>query len=358
MNPNEITINQPQYNKLVDNIGSLLAQARQKAYSAVNEVLVKTYWQIGKDIIEYEQKGKEKAEYGSSLLANLSIDLSLKHGKGFSERNLERMRKFFLLFPISTTVSSESQKTQTVSTQSPQKSQIVSGQFSLSWSHYCELMKVKEDLARSFYEKQCIKENWSVRELIRQKNSMLFERIALSKDVNGVLELAEKGQIIEKPEDAIKDPYILEFLNLEESPSYSESDVESSIISKLKEFILEMGRDFLFVDRQRRITIANRHYHIDLVFYHRILKCFVLVDVKAGELTHADTGQMDFYLNYYKQEEVREGENEPIGLILCASKNHEFAKYVLTNKNLFASEYKLKLPSEKLLQEKIKEIIK
>jgi len=332
------------YGELVDNIGSLLEQARKKVYYQINQTLVQTYWEIGKNIVEYEQEGKARAEYGSHLLASLSKDLTLKYGKGFSERNLERMRKFFLEFPISTTVSSEFQKTQTVSAK-------------LSWSHYCELLKVKEDLARSFYEKQCEKEDWSLRELRRQINSLLFERIALSKDVKGVLELAKKGQIIEKPADVIKDPYVLEFLGLEESHKYSETEVESVIVSNLKNFILELGKDFMFVDRQKRISMANRHYYIDLVFYHRTLKCFVLVDLKLGELTHSDTGQMNFYLNYYKQNEKRGEENEPIGLILCASKNKEFAKYVLTDPNLFASEYKLKLPSEKLLQEKIKKLI-
>ena len=187
---------------------------------------------------------------------------------------------------------------------------------------------------------------------------MLFERIALSKDKKGVLELSEKGQIIEKPQDAIKDPYVLEFLGLEESHKYSETEMENIVISNLKNFILELGKDFLFVERQKRISIANRHYYNDLVFYHRILKCFVIVDLKLGELTHSDTGQMNLYLNYYKQNEMREGENPPIGLILCASKNHELAKYILTDPNLFASEYKLKLPKEELLQQQLKKLLK
>ncbi len=330
----------PLYNTLLENIGSLLEQARQKAYLAVNQILVRTYWEIGKHIVEYEQQGEERAAYGSNLILHLSQDLTLKYGKGFSERNLEQMRKLFLQFPISQAVSAESFP------------------LSLSWSHYCELLKVKEDLARSFYEKQTIKENWSIRELKRQINSLLFERLALSRDKEGVLELSQKGQIVEKPADAIKNPYILEFLGLEESSKYSETDVEEKIISKLKDFLLELGRDFLFVERQKRITLGNHHYHIDLVFYHRTLKCFVLVDVKVGELTHADTGQMDFYLNYYKKEEMREGEHEPIGLILCASKNHEFAQYILAEKkNMFASEYKVKLPSEDLLKEQLRKLL-
>ena len=323
------------YETLIKNIGSLLEQARQQVYVAVNQVLVKTYWDIGKEIIEYEQQGQEKAEYGSRLLEELSGDLRTSYGKGFSKSNVYLMRLFYFKF---------------------QKFQTVSGK--LSWSHYTELLGVADDLARSFYEQQCLREKWSVRELKRQINSLLFERIALSKDKEGVLELSRKGHLVEKPADAIKDPYVLEFLDLEESPRYSENDVEEQIISKLKDFLLELGRDFLFVGRQKRITVGNRHYHIDLVLYHRLLKCFVLVDVKVGELTHADTGQMDFYLSYYKKEEQREGENEPIGLILCAAKNHEFAKYVLADKkNMFASEYKVKLPSENVLKEELKKLL-
>ncbi len=332
----EKNLQRHQYSQLIENIGSLLEQARGKALVAINTILVETYWEIGRQIVEYEQKGKERAEYGSKLLDRVSHDLRLKHGeKGFSERNLRKYRQFYFMYSKRPTLSAK-----------------------LSWSHYVELFEVSDDLARGFYEKQCLKENWSVRELQRQINSLLFERIALSKDKEGVLELSKKGQLIEKPEDAIKEPYILEFLGLEESPRYSESEVENLIISKLKEFILELGKDFLFVERQKRITVGNRHYHIDLVFYHRILKCFVLVDVKVGELTHADTGLMDFYLSYYKKEEKREGENEPIGLILCASKNREFVRYVLTDKkNLFASEYKVKLPSETILKQQLRRLL-
>lgn len=335
MNESSLATNKQEYAQLIDNISSLLAQARQKAYSSVNQILIQTYWEIGKRIVEYEQKGKEKAEYGSQLLVDLSHDLNLRYGDGFSKSNIYSMRLFYI---------------------SHQKFQTLSGK--LSWSHYVELLKVKDELARSFYEKQCIKETWSIRELKRQINSMLFERIALSKDKEGVLQLAKQVQLVEKPEDAIKSPYILEFLGLKEDASYSETELESTIISKLKAFILELGKDFLFVERQKRISIANHHYYIDLVFYHRILRCFVLVDLKLGELTHADTGQMNFYLNYFQQNEMKEGENCPIGLILCASKNKELAKYILTDKNLFASEYKLKLPDEQVLQEEIRRLLK
>ncbi len=322
------------YTKLIGNISFLLEQARTKSFTVINQILVKTYWQIGKWIVEFEQHGEKKAVYGSALLDTLSHDLTNVHGKGFSRDNLENMRRFYIKFPISETLSPI-----------------------LSWSHYVELLKVSEDLSRSFYEKQCIREGWSLRELRRQMNSMLFERIALSKDKKGVLELSKKGQVVVKAQDAIKDPYILEFLGLDESHTYSETEMEDMLISKLKEFILELGKDFLFVDRQKRITLGNRHYYIDLVFYHRILRCFVLIDLKLGELNHADTGQMNLYLNYYKQNEVKEGEHEPIGLILCASKNHALAKYILTEPHLFASEYKLRLPSETALKEELKKLL-
>jgi len=238
--------------------------------------------------------------------------------------------------------------------------QTVSSKFEpmLSWSHYCELLKVDEPLAQSFYEQEAVQNNWSVRELKRQINSMLFERLALSKDTKVVMKMARKGQIIEKPEDTIKDPYILEFLKLKEETSYTESQLEQALVDKLQYFLLELGKGFSFVARQKRITIANRHYYIDLVFYNRLLKCFVLIDLKTDELDHADIGQMNFYLNYFKENEKTEEENDPIGIILCAKKDDIFAKYVLggLSNKVFASKYKLALPSEKELRLKLKSI--
>jgi predicted nuclease of restriction endonuclease-like (RecB) superfamily len=274
------------------------------------------------------------------------------------------MRAFYLNFPIPQTLSAEfleGKKSETLSSKSL-ISQTSSDQFEpmLSWSHYCELLKVEELLARSFYEQEAIQNNWSVRELKRQINSMLFERIALSKDTNAVMEMAKKGQIVEKPEDAIKDPYILEFLNLKEETSYTESQLEQALIDKLQYFLLELGKGFTFVARQKRITIANRHYYVDLVFYNRLLKCFVLIDLKTDELDHSDIGQMNFYLNYFKENEKQADENDPIGLILCAMKDDIFAKYVLggLNNKVFASKYKLALPSEEELCLKLKSIPK
>ncbi len=329
------------YQGLIDRIAEILKQARTKVLKEINRTQVLAYWEIGREIVEFEQKGKARAAYGKGLLKKLSADMTAKFGKGFSRSNLQNMRLFYLAY----------QKCQTVSGKS---------QFEpiLSWSHYCELLKTEEPLARSFYEKEASQNNWSVRELKRQINSMLFERLALSKDTRTVMRMAKKGQIIEKPEDAIKDPYILEFLNLKEETSYTESDLEQAVIDKLEYFLLEIGKGFSFVARQKRITIANRHYYIDLVFYNRILKCFMLIDLKTGELDHSDIGQMNFYLNYFKENEKREEENDPIGLILCAKRDDIFAKYVLggLNNKVFASKYKLALPSEQEIKRKLKSI--
>ena len=339
------------YNNLLDKIANIFSEARGKVVREINRAQVLAYWEIGREIIEFEQKGKTRAEYGKELIDRLSKDLTEKFGRGFSSTNLKMMRLFYQNFPIRQTLSDESQKPQTLSSKFEPM---------LSWSHYCELLKVEETLARSFYEQEAIQNNWSVRELKRQINSMLFERLSLSKDTKAVMKMAKKGQIVEKPEDAIKDPYILEFLNLKEETSYTESQLEQAIIDKLQYFLLELGKGFSFVARQKRITIINRHYYIDLVFYNRLLKCFVLIDLKTGELDHADIGQMNFYLNYFKKNEKQEDENDPIGLILCAKKDDIFAKYVLggLNNKVFSSKYKLALPSEKELRLKLKSIPK
>jgi len=352
------------YNNLLDKIGEILAEARSKVVREINKALVLAYWEIGREIVEFEQRGKTRGEYGEQLIEKLSIDMTRKFGRGFSPTNLKMMRLFYQSFPIRQTLSDESgegQKSETVS-RKLQIRQALSAKFEpkLSWSHYCELLKVEEPLARSFYEQEAMRDNWSVRELKRQINSMLFERLALSKDTKAVMKMAKKGQIIEKPEDAIKDPYILEFLNLKEEASYTENQLEQALIDKLQYFLLELGKGFSFVARQKRITITNRHYCIDLVFYNRLLKCFVLIDLKTGELDHSDIGQMNFYLNYFKENERIEDENDPIGLILCAKKDDVFAKYVLggLSNKVFASKYKLALPSEKELRLRLKSIPK
>lgn len=353
------------YNNLIDRIGEILKEARTKVVREINRTQVLAYWEIGREIVEFEQKGKARAEYGEELLIKLAKDMTERFGRGFSKSNLFLMRQFYLAYPEKfQTLSGKSSGIQKFQKSSGKSiiPQTLSAKFEpiLSWSHYCELLKVEEPLARSFYEQEAIQNNWSVRELKRQINSMLFERIALSKDTKAVMKMAKKGQIIEKPEDAIKDPYILEFLNLKEETSYTEIQLEQALIDKLQYFLLELGKGFTFVARQKRITIANRHYYIDLVFYNRLLKCFVLIDLKTGELDHADIGQMNFYLNYFKENEKQKDENDPIGLVLCAKKDDIFAKYILggLSNKVFASKYKLALPSERELKLKLKSIPK
>ncbi len=336
------------YNVLVKDIGSILEQGRKQAYIAVNQILVKTYWEIGRQIIEYEQKGAKRADFGSKLLKKLSKDFKFKYGKGFSRSNLQYMRLFYLKYSKCQTVSGKL----TNNNEYP-KFQTVSGK--LSWSHYVRLLMIDDDLERSFYEKQCINENWSIRELKRQKNSGLFYRIALSKNKKGVLELSKKGQIIKQAKDIIKEPYILEFLNIAENYKLSEKELEQKIIDNLHKFLLELGKGFTFVSRQFRITLGNKHFYVDLVFYHRILKCFVLIDLKIGKVNHGDVGQMNMYLNYFKAEEDSQKDNEPIGIILSAEKDHIEIKYALggISNKLFVSKYKLYLPSKKELENEL-----
>lgn len=324
------------YNQLINSIGELLDSARKQVAKTINTILVKTYWEIGKRIIEYEQKGEKRADYGEELLRRLSKDLKSKYGKGFSRSNLQYMRLLYIEYP---------------------KCQTLSGK--LSWSHYVELLSVTDDLARGFYEKQCIKENWSVREIKRQVNSALFERTALSKDKKGVLELAKKGQVIEKEEDIIKDPYVLEFLKIPEKYQYTEKELEQRLINNLQMFLLELGKGFAFVSRQYRITLNNNHFYVDLVFYHTILKCFVLIDLKVGKTTHQDIGQMNMYLNYFKTEEGGEGDNPPVGIVLGAEKDNILVEYALggISNKLFVSRYKLYLPDKKELKQRLKYLL-
>lgn len=328
--------NRNEYGILIQTVGRLLEEARKKAYYEINSVLVNTYWEIGRRIVEYEQNGKEKAEYGSGLLNKLSKDLTYKYGKGFSIDNLERMRKFFLDFPNSATLSRK-----------------------LSWSHYLLLLKIEEPLARQFYQREVETEGWSFRELSRQINSQLFERIALSKDKKSVLALARKGQIIERADNLIKDPYVLEFLGLKEEERYTENLLEERIISNLKEFLLELGKGFTFVARQQRITIDDEHFYVDLVFYNRLLRCFVIIELKIGKLTHQDIGQLQMYVNYYNRSIKQKEENPTIGIILCADKKDTLVKYTLPedNKHIFASRYKLYLPNKKRLEAEVRKLL-
>jgi len=341
------------YVVLLGKIAKIITGARAKIIRDIDTTQVATYWYIGKAVIEHEQGGKSRAEYGQQTLINLSRDLTSHFGKGFSVDNLQNMRRLYVEFQnISKIYETASRKSE--AKMGTKKHETVSR--ILSWSHYCELLKENNLNARAFYEIESAKNGWSMRELRRQMDSMLYERLCLSKNKRKIKELSRKGQIIEKPEDVVKDPYILEFLGLKEETAYSESHLEQAVIDKLQHFLLEMGKGFTFVVRQKRITMANRHYFIDLVLYNRFLKCFVLVDFKRGELTHADAGQMNFYLNYFRENETAEGENQPIGIILCSKKNAVFAKYVLGNINnrIFASKYKLTLPSEKKLDRELR----
>ncbi len=324
------------YNRLLNNIGLAIEQARQNAFKAVNTGLIKANWEIGRHIVEYEQHGQERAEYGSKLLTRLSKDLRQRYGKGFGRRNILDMRRFYLAY----------QKWQAV----PAK---------LSWTHFVTLLGISDDSARKFYEKQATHENWGYRELERQIDSSLFERLALSKDKKGVLQLSEKGLIISEPTEIIKDPYVLDFLKIPQSHRMMEKDLEQKIIDNLQMFLLELGKGFAFVARQYKISLRSKHYYIDLVFYHRILKCFVLIDLKTKKVEHGDIGQMNLYLNYFKTEENVESDNEPIGIILSAEKDEvlvEFATGGISNK-IFVSKYQLYLPDKKQLQKQVKTIL-
>jgi predicted nuclease of restriction endonuclease-like (RecB) superfamily len=316
---------------LYNEIKHILQNARMKAYSAVNFAMVEAYWNIGKNIVE-RQGNDERAEYGTGLLKELSRQLTADFGKGFEESNLRRMRQFYISFQNCDALRHE-----------------------LSWTHYRLLIKVENEKARQFYLAECVKSNWSTRQLERQINSFFYERILSSKEkepVRNEINILEKGI---EPHDVIRDPYVLEFLGLEQTPSLYEKDLEQALIEHLQKFLLELGRGFSFVARQKRITFDGRHFFIDLVFYNYILKCFVLIDLKIGDLTHQDIGQMQMYVNFYTRELANEGDNPPIGIILCADKSESIVKYTLPegNNQIFASKYKLYLPTEEELKREL-----
>lgn len=319
-------------NILYDKVSDLLKTARNKVLQTVNTTMVATYFEIGRMIVEEEQQGKERAKYGDQLITGLSNKLSSDFGKGYSLTNIKQMRSFYISYA---------------------KSQTLSDQFNLSWSHYLFLMRLDDENERNFYEIESIKNNWSLRELKRQFNSALYTRLALSRDKNQITELSKKGLILEKPKDAIKDPYILEFIGLPDQYSYSESELEQELIDKLEQFLLELGTGFTFVARQKRITFDEKHFKVDLVFFNRILKCFVLIDLKIGELQHKDIGQMQMYVNYYDREIRLQDENKTIGLILCQDKSHAVVEYTLpeNNEQIFASKYQTVLPSKEKLKQ-------
>ncbi len=323
-------------NALAEHITHLVAEAKTHVAQTINNTLVVTYWNIGKYIVEFEQQGNTKARYGTALLSSLAKILRTRLGKGYSRPNLNNMRKFYLLYPICQTVSDK-----------------------LSWSHICELITIEDNLERSFYEKECITARWNVRSLRRQMDSALYLRLAASRDKEGILQLAQKGIAVQHPEDIIRNTYTLEFLGLQKQERYSEYDLEQKLIDNLQVFLLELGKGFAFIGRQYPLVIGNRHYHIDLVFYHRILKCFVLIDLKKNAVRHQDIGQMNMYMGYFAKEENASDDNPPIGIILSHIKDEllvEYATYGMDSQ-LFVSKYELYLPNKEELRRLVDDVL-
>jgi len=365
---------QHNYKQLVSQISETFVTGQQKAVLTVNAYLVETYWKIGQYIVEYEQGGSGKAEYGKRLLELLSKDLTQLHGKGFSRSNIQRMKQFYQTYSI---LAEPSQELDSICAVPPHKLQhadndsdricaVTTHKFGqkgavathqLTWTHYVELLKIDDPLERSFYEKQTIIEHWSVAQLIRQKKSSLYLRLSASKDKEGILKLAKEGQKILHPADIIREPYILDFLQIPEPYQLSESELEGRIISHLQHFLLEMGKGFAFVGRQYRIMLGNRAHRIDLVFYHYILKCFVLIDLKREMVGYEDIGQMNMYLGYFEKEENNEGDNPPIGIVLAREKDEYVVEYALHNisSRLFVSKYQLYLPTKEELKRVIEQ---
>ena len=341
-------ISQQTENNLYSQVAELLFEARKKVIKSVNQTMVYTYYEIGKRIIEFEQKGKERAVYGKGLLRNLSTRLSKDFGKGFSVDNLENMRKFYFVYSKSETVSRISTK---LKSETPYR-KFKTPDFQLSWSHYLKLIRIDDVNERKFYEIEAFENNWSLRELQRQCDSALYQRLVLSRDKKKVKELSKKGQIINTPYDTLKDPYILEFVGLPENSTYSESELEQKLIDKLENFLLELGKGFTFVAGQKRITFDEKHFRIDLVFYNRILKSFVLIDLKIGQLKHQDIGQMQMYVNYYDRFIKLKDENKTIGIILCQDKSDTLVEITLPkdNEQIFANKYQTVLPSKEELK--------
>lgn len=318
-------------------IKSILEDARSTAYRAVNFTMVVAYWEVGKHIVEYEQSGALKAAYGTALLKELSAKLMADFGKGFTETNLKYFRQFYVSFPP------------------VEKRHALRDE--LTWTHYRLLLKVEKEAARNFYINEAIAQNWSTRALERQINSFYYERILSSKDKKSVTDEAKENtnQIFHLPEDFIKDPYVLEFLHLPSASGILEKDIEQAIITQLQQFLLELGKGFSFVAQQKRISAEGEHFYVDLVFYNYILKCFVLIDLKLGKLTHQDIGQMDFYIRWFEDNMKSDTDSQTIGIILCSAKNETVVKYSVLNdsKQLFASRYKLYLPTEEELKQEL-----
>lgn len=327
------------HDDVFNSIKILMEKARNEVFREVNNILVQTYWEIGRIIVEDEQDHSERAEYGRELLKDLSKRLTKEFGRGFSVSNLQFMRRFFQEYEIQQTVSVK-----------------------LTWSHYCELLSISDEKKRSFYEKESINANWSVRELKRQIKTSLFERLLLSsgeENKEKVLDLALKGNEINKPSDLVKDPYVFEFLGLPEEKPMMESDLEKALIDHIEKFLLELGKGFMYVGSQQRVTLGNTHYYVDMVFYNKILRSYVLIELKTNKLMPEAVGQINMYLNYYKSEVNDEMDNEPIGIILCTDKDGVQAEYALGNlsNKIFASKYTLYIPNREELEEQVEKVI-
>jgi predicted nuclease of restriction endonuclease-like (RecB) superfamily len=369
-----LTVRSRDYDTMLDRVVRLIDEARRASARSVNAIMSVTYWSIGRHIVEFELKGKKRAEYGEELLERVSVDLTSRFGRGFSRPNLQQMRQFYQAFPVQQICQTLSDKLllagkiQTASGKSPaqrrEKSQTVSDRLSLDdlvacfplpWSAYVRLLSVKNEQARKFYEAEALRGGWSVRQLDRQINSLFYERTALSRDKARMLTkaAAAKREDAITPEEEIKDPYVLEFLGLKDE--YSESEIEEALVLHLERFLLELGGDFAFIGRQRRLRIGDEWYRIDLLFFHRKLRCLVVIDLKRGRFTHADAGQMHMYLNYAREHWAREGENPPVGLILCSQKDEAIARYALDGlpNKILATEYRTVLPDEQLIADEI-----
>lgn len=355
---------------LFERISALIEEARKRVKTTIDTTMVYTYYGVGQYIVDDEQQGEQRAQYGQAVLKKLSVRLTDKYGEGWSVENLKLCRRFYVIYSnsvntvypidrtkaipcIANSTENDSRISETLYRESKKEQS-----FTLSWSHYLVLMRIKNEEERRFYEVECLRQDWSVRQLKREYGASLYERLALSRDKQEVLRLSQEGQTVEKPKDVIKDPLTLEFLGLQRDSSFSESDLETAIISKLQNFLLEMGRGFLFEARQKKFTFNEKHFYVDLVLYNRLLQCYVLVDLKADELSHQDLGQMQMYVNYYDRHVKEAFEKPTIGILLCKDKDNALVELTLPkDANIYASSYELCLPDKTILQAKLKEWI-
>ncbi len=355
-------------NALFERISSLIDLAHKRVKTTIDTTMVYTYYGVGQYIVEDEQQGERRAQYGQAVLKNLSARLTNKYGEGWSVDTLENCRKFYRVYSGYEISSAVQTKSETLSRESDiqplEISETLSRKygnnlsFTLSWSHYLVLMRIKNEEERRFYEIECQKQDWSVRQLKREYGASLYERLVLSRDPKEVLRLSQEGHTIEKPNDIIKDPITLEFLGLQRDSSFSESNLESAIISKLQNFLLEMGKGFLFEARQKKFTFNEKHFYVDLVLYNRLLQCYVLVDLKADELSHQDLGQMQMYVNYYDRHVKEAFEKPTIGILLCKDKDDALVELTLPeDANVYATSYELCIPDKAILQSKVKQWI-